>query len=246
VFNVHLEYSEKDSDTREKELRSLMSTLDRLLEKDPDAFNSNTANPDRKEPLFYANRAILFGDSNILPHKCGEHYWFVEALRKHYGYAVDVAMAATWNTTTGTMGMHDRMGQYGPGDIPNPFQQSSSWKTSPDHTSASVYPWWAATYRGKTGGLTGTGDRHDAIILIGKGWAYDDAVRDYKVMSDRSKVSPNNPSGGGVEMWRGGDSVTDGAGYAPNHDLGYGTTAGKPALHTDHRPITATLRIFVR
>ena len=35
------------------------------------------------------------------------------------------------------------------------------------------------------------------IILVGKGWAYDDAIRGYTVMSDRTGWTPNNPGGSG-------------------------------------------------
>jgi hypothetical protein len=243
VFNMHLEHRPKDSDHRRNEIDELISTIDRLLDRDPDAFNSDASNPHRRDPQFYQNRIIVLGDSNFMTHACGEHYWILKRLRDHYGYAIDVALVAMADGNH--LGMHDRMGALG-----DAYQSAGDWgsSTDPDHDPESVvYPWWAATHRGKTTAKNGKGQRYDVILLVGKGWAYDDPVRDYAVMSDRDDPSPVDPTGGGVEMYRGADNVYDGGGhYASNYSLGYGTTAGKPALHSDHQPVFARLRVFQR
>jgi hypothetical protein len=239
VFNVHLERHAPDSDHRIGELDSLISKIDRLLQVDPGAFNSDVENPGRTHPKFYQNRIIILGDANFMSHSCGEHYWILKKLRDHYGYAVDVSMIPVKGGDH--FGMHDTM------DPSGGYQSYENWRASPNYTSSSVYPWWAATYRGDTDRKNGKSERHDVILLIGKGWAYDDPVREYMIMSDRDDPSPLNPKGGGVEMWQSADNVTDGANnYAPNYSLGSGTTAGKPALHSDHQPVGAKLRIFLR
>jgi hypothetical protein len=67
------------------------------------------------------------------------------------------------------------------------------------------------------------------IILVGRGWASDDAVRSYLVMQDNDKFSTfavmesYNEVLGGVNMWPIG-TPTLAAGkkhYRPNHELGY-------------------------
>jgi hypothetical protein len=248
AFNLHLEYADKDSHTRLKEIRSLISTIDRLLEKDPDAFNSDRNNPDRRHPKFYQNRIVVLGDFNIHSHICGEHYWIVNELRKHFGYAVDVSQGGDL-TGDNHFGMHDHLGVLGADGVPDPYQSYADWRDWPNFTSQSIFPWWATSHRDRdfTTQKNSRDERYDGIILVGKGWAYDDPVRSYMIMSDRDDVSPLNPYGGGVEMWRGANLVTDGGNnYAPNYSLGYGTTAGKPALHSDHLPVGVKLRVFVR
>ena len=174
-----------------------------------------------------------------MSHSCGEHYWILKKLRNHYGYAVDVSMIPVKEGDH--FGMHDTI------DPSGGYQSYENWRASPNYTPSSVYPWWAATYRGDTDRKNGKSERHDVILLIGKGWAYDDPVREYMVMSDRDDPSPLNPKGGGVEMWQSADNVTDGNNnYAPNYSLGSGATAGKPALHSDHQPVGARLRILLR
>jgi hypothetical protein len=190
---------------------------------------------------------IVLGDFNMMAHSYGEHYWFLQELRERYGYAVDVSMAVDFVAQNDTFGLHDRSGVLDGSLRPKPYQSYEEWREAPIHNSSSDYPWWAGTYRAKTGGLAGKGERLDAVILVGKGWAYDDPVREYMVMSDRQNASPLNPDGGGVEMWMGGDAVVDGRNnYAPNHDLGFGTEPGKPALHSDHVPVGVRLRVFSR
>ncbi|RIK32804.1 MAG: hypothetical protein DCC55_36185, partial [Chloroflexi bacterium] len=247
VFNIHLEFEDdkwytlwSTSHHRWKEVNALMDTIDNLLAVDPDAFNSDVTNPGRRSPDFYANRMIIMGDFNMNAHTCGEHYWILEKLRQRYGYAVDVSMLPIANGNH--FAMHDRMGDL------SRWVSIGEWQANPIYSWNSLFPWWASTFRGQTPGPERKNERYDAIFLVGRGWAYDDPLLEYKVLSDRDHVSPMYPAGGGVEMWREATgSVTDGGtNYAPNYDLGYGRTAGKPALHTDHQPVLARLRVFMR
>jgi hypothetical protein len=94
------------------------------------------------------------------------------------------------------------------------------------------------------------GERLSLIVLVGRGWAYDDAVVDYSVMSDSNHFSPLNPSERGVEMWSDcrdeGGVAADERGFRPRYRLGCGTGRGAPALHTDHRPMGVRLRVLDR
>jgi hypothetical protein len=116
----------------------------------------------------------------------------------------------------------------------------------------SWYPWWAATAQNVDGGEQG-GSRYDVVFLVGRGWAYDDPVLSYKVMSHRDEASPMNGSfGGGVEL--GYDvgtcigNITDGNGnYAPKVSVnGCGTGEGAPAIRSDHIPVGVRLRVMGR
>jgi len=119
-------------------------------------------------------------------------------------------------------------------------------------------PWWAGTWRGKRAnvldGETTTTDRHDLIILAGRGWETDDPVRSYRVVQDanipsnyfaprKDSTCADSCSGRGVSLFPG---APGGPGdYAPRYSLlGHGSQAGSAALRTDHRPIGATLRIW--
>jgi len=260
VFNVHLEYNYPDSDDRYMEVKSLIDIVKSMMAKEPQAFNNSRS----RDPFHYQNRFVILGDTNISSHACGEHYVLTRLLREHFGYAVDVAMAAPGSIEK-NLAMHDR-GVYNPNSLlPVPFRSFASWLDMPDaqQFAQTEYPFWSRTFRGKTSKeFTNTldGERHDIIWLVGRGWAYDDPVLSYKVMSDSTRVTPMNPSGRGVEMWAGTDgdagggindgsqgSVRDGSplGYAPNYSL-TGRQRGKPALHSDHRPVGARVRIFTR
>jgi hypothetical protein len=268
VFNVHLEHNYPDSDDRYMEMQSLIDVIKSMLAAEPQAFNHGVPNdlPPNTNPYHYQNRIIIVGDTNIDSHACGEHYVLTRLLRENFGYAVDVAMAVN-GSIEGRFGMHD--GPYDPSTlVPIPFRSFANWQGLSDAVkfSQAEYPFWARTFRGKTSrefaSNSQDGERHDLVWLVGKGWAYDDAVLSYQIMGDSTRVTPTNPTGRGVEMWAGqpGDegpfddgtegSVPDNSplGYAPNHPL-YGTSGtqrGKPALHSDHRPVGARLRVFVR
>lgn len=128
-----------------------------------------------------------------------------------------------------------------------------------DHREDALAPWWATTARGTGGGIGTVSERYDMILLVGRGWAQDDAVLGYQVMVDRNKNIYNRhslleSSGRAVEMWDdcGRDAVYDqgdpnyqsGKSYRPNHDVGCGVQPGDTALYTDHRPVGARLRIW--
>lgn len=268
VFNVHLEYNYPDSDDRYMEMQSLIDIIKSMLAKEPQAFNNGVPgdSPRNSSAHHYQNRIIIMGDTNINTHACGEHYVLTRLLRENFGYAVDVAMAAQGSIEK-KLAMHD-VGVYNNGLVPIPFRSFANWQGMSEAAkfAQTEYPYWSRTFRGKTGREFATGsqdgERHDVVWLVGKGWAYDDPVLSYQVMSDSTRVTPMNPSGRGVEMWAGrpGDdggandgtegSVPDGSalGYAPNHPLysTNGTRRGKPALHSDHRPVGVRLRVFTR
>lgn len=282
VFNLHLESSKGAADfrARRNELDDAIRTIKDLLLADPRAFNAvGDTNPRGLD-----NRMILFGDFNTRTHECGEHYWFVRELREHFGYAVDTAMATPDRFGNATLGMHTRDDGYDPGpagwpvgfqyafwshpalvpawshEIPRnhtPFSRYSGQFT--DHRKDALHPWWASTGRTETGGYGQNGERYDFVVLVGLGWSLDDAVLEYKVMTDRNRNALNSGSlmdatGRAVEMWTdcSNDSVLDagdpdyveGLSYQPNWDVGCGTQPGSAALKTDHRPVGVRLRVW--
>jgi len=122
-----------------------------------------------------------------------------------------------------------------------------------------THPWWAATWWTNS-------HRHDAVILVGKGWLNDDPVRDYLVtqidldntQDDPDRANPfrvytddgkpiatcldpsptvwNNPCGIGAPY----------VAYAPWRKI-YGTASdigapGDKPMNTDHKPIMARVR----
>jgi hypothetical protein len=245
VFNLHLEFESskalpmgETAHHRWKEVDALIETMDDLLAEDPDAFNAAVNDANRRDPQHWQNRMIILGDFNMNAHACGEHYWILEKLRQHYGYAVDLSMLALANGDD--MAMHDQMG-----DLSH-WMSAGDWRNAPDTSPTSSYPWWASTYRGGSSAKNGKDERYDAIFLVGKGWSFDDPFLDYKVLSDRDDPSPMYPTGGGVEMWMAdpGNVTNGGNNYAPLWDLGWGVSAGQPALHTDHQPVLGRVRVF--
>lgn len=283
IVNVHLESSDGASDfmARRNELWDLVATIKDLLAAEPTAFNSD-GNPD---PLAPGNRIIILGDYNIRSHECGEHYWFVRELREQFGWAVDAAMAMPDLNGGATLGMHtsdagyywangfgypigfqyffwtnnDLVPAWVQEDPRNYTTQSRYRGLYNDHRRDALAPWWASTGRTKDPGIASTGERYDVIMLVGKGWANDDAVLNYQVMVDRNKNDGNRHSllensGRAVEMWAqcNDDAVFDsdeagyeaGKSYQPNHNVGCGTQPGDAALNTDHRPVGARLRIW--
>jgi hypothetical protein len=287
VYNAHLEASDgaADFNARWGEVTDMIATIKDQLAVDPQAFNragSPTAD-------FWQNRMIIVMDGNMRVHECGEHYWMLRRLREEFGYAVDVAMATPDLDGAATLGMHTNDAGYF-GAWPIAFQDgsftaaglapvqgwddeaatfgslnytdTSRYPVTADHRSNALYPWWAATGREKMA-FGGNTERYDMIFLVGRGWAYDDPVLQYAVMSDKNANDHNagsrlDDTGFGVEMWRPDDcnagGVLDegaagfiaGTSYQPDWDLGCGTAPGKPAMHTDHRPVGARLRVWVR
>lgn len=251
VVNLHLRDGSAKWHNRVNQLNDLIKKLKTLLKYAPSAFNSEN----KSAPHHYQNRIILLGDFNWSSHHCGEHYWFLRTLRESFGYAIDVSMAAM------DKDMHDTLGAMGPKGIPQGWESAKTWKQNP--AASTNYPWWMATYRGKSGKANERSDRYDAVLLVGAGWAYDDPVQDYEVMWDRNGRNPmNGDSKGGVEMSDTGTLVSPG-GYRPTYpvkchiglkgmkriceeNLSSPTRSGDPALDSDHLPIRARLRIFTR
>lgn len=284
VFNVHLEASEgaRDFAPRLGEVRSLMNKVDALLAAEPSAFNRAIGDTTRTNPHHAQNRFIIVGDWNIRAHECGEHYWILRMLRERYGYAVDVSMARADAAGSLKQSMHTGDASY-VGEVPGGYQHMwttdprqppawTSWQSTHDHAYDSAFPWWATDWRDKTSTPDLAGERLSMIVLVGKGWADDDPVLDYTVMSDSNYRSPMNLAARGIEMWRphtyrqypgglrelvqtcpdAGSVANDTRGYAPNYSLGCdgdaagGTNPGAPAMHTDHRPMGTRLRVWSR
>jgi endonuclease/exonuclease/phosphatase family metal-dependent hydrolase len=266
VFDVHLEASDgaRDFGARLAETRDLMGTIDALLAAQPEAFNrSGSANPKH-----YQNRIIILGDWNVRCHECGEHYWLLRELRDHYGYAVDTAMAVYDADGNLSYGMHNGNDGYDATGVPfdyqhmwadDPIGQWLAWNSpdTPHDRRDSDYPWWAADWRSKTGDdKSRSGERLSMVFLVGKGWAYDDAVLDYRLLNDRSVESPMHTDGRAVEQWVDCDTAgmanNDATSYAPNHWMGCSPTSaagsgpGAPALSGDHKPIGVRLRVWDR
>jgi hypothetical protein len=235
AVNLHLRDGSGAWINRVSQVKDLIKKLKKMLKDDPRAFNPKGDTRARH----HQNRIILMGDFNWSSHHCGEHYWTLEALRKAFGYAVDVAMAKDFD-------MHDVRGAINANGVPRGWQSSKSWKKNPASTPG--FPWWMATYRGTKNNGLGRSDRYDAIILVGKGWAYDDPVRSYEVAWDRGGRNPMTRSNrGGIEMSDTSNLVRN-TGYRPSHSLkpGVSPKRGSPALDSDHLPIRAKVRLFLR
>lgn len=236
VVNLHLRDNPEQWDNRITQMNDLLKKLKVMQQQRPQSFN---AAGDRSRQ-HYQNRIILMGDFNWSAHHCGEHYWLLKRLRDVYGYAMDVSMASDND-------MHDDEGAIGPNGIPGGWTSAKAW--SHGLGGFKDYPWWMASYRGKDPKMRqGRSDRYDAIVLVGRGWAYDDPVRDYEVQWDRIGKSLMTGRGSGVEMSIKGD-LTGRTGYRPRYNLlnpRRRTQSGDPALDSDHLPVRARLRLFVR
>jgi hypothetical protein len=242
-----------------------------MLVADPGAFNRAPATDTTRTSRYHSqNRFIIIGDWNVRAHECGEHYWMLRMLRQRYGYAVDVSMTAVDFAGSLKQGTHVGDGGYN-GEVPVDYQHHVTsdprlppawygWQSTHEHTFFSDFPWWAVDWRGQTSSANSVGERLSMIILVGGGWAYDDPVLAYSLMSDSNDVSPMNLDGQGVEMWRPDACSDEGAvanrgddqSYAPSYSLGCDTSAGggtrpgAPALHSDHKPMGVRLRIWNR
>ncbi len=259
VFNMHFD-SEVVTARSWFGIDRLISKVKTLMTRNPLAFNreGNTS------PLSSENRFIIFGDSNLSAHDCGEHYAMLRKLRENFGYAVDVAMAAA--PAEKWYGMHDN-GRYvystGGVYAPDPFVSVTDWRARfdnpvvwPDPLNSPDFPWWSSTWRGKTNGFSKRGERYDVVWLVGLGWASDDPVRVYTIMSDNHDTRGEfTRDGGCVRMWTGAlDSLNHpnwcgsdpSKTYRPNRALCSGTDCYRAALYTDHLPIGARLRVQSR
>jgi hypothetical protein len=161
-----------------------------------------------------------------------------------------------------------------PDGCPFQFEEVGHWQgepSSPDPNNPAVetgdkyavdpsqwYVWWAATSAGGNGS-----NRLDTIILVGRGWAYDDPLLRYGTVSDVNFVSfMNDYQGGGVEIMTPSDSwldrdcngddtpdlVTVPGSYSPTSRLANADEGeGEPVICSDHKPVGARLRVtFMR
>jgi len=138
---------------------------------------------------------ILAGDFNFMPHEVGEHRWFIRRLREEFGYAVDTA-AADRDSWANFYDMHAFRGATpSPDDgLPTSYTSGITWWGISQIANKfwwglgtawyHYFPYWATTYHGIGGNYGGSKgrERHDAVILVGQGWAKDDPVRKYLVM----------------------------------------------------------------
>jgi hypothetical protein len=236
VFGLHLlSGAGKDEfEGRRSEVNGIANRVEEILTKNGAAQLLNkdgTADLDAE-----GNRLVLVGDWNSYAHGCGEHYWLLRRLRERFGFAVDVAMADTDADHWG-YGMHNFTQNLDDKGLPVPYGDRGAWTELPGDkwvhpvaTSGTLsYPWYARTFRSTRAEASFGGDRHDMIILVGKGWASDDAVRAYNVMQDNDRYNPftvNDDFGlplGGVNMYgKGNAMLTVGKpNYRPNHELGW-------------------------
>jgi hypothetical protein len=254
---------------------------DRVTEMMPGAVEAKQFNKDgTTSRAASGNRMILVGDWNAYPHDCGEHYWLLRNLRERFGFALDVSMA-TFDGQQWSYGMHNYGTNTSSNNLPSPYARRGTWGSTdgdkwvfpPQLSGPLAFPWFARTFRGERADAGYGGERFDMIILVGRGWASDDAVRSYMVMQDNDRYSPfavmasYNEVLGGVNMWPQGEhTLAPGkTHYRPNHQLGYrycipgaankcpqgfpetalfDKEQGGPALFTDHIPIGARLRIL--
>ncbi len=286
VFSVHLNTGDADGeDERYYEVNALIEKMKAFRDLNPSSFYAAGLGSASE-----ATRIIIVGDTNMYTHECGENYWFLRRLRAEFGYAVDVGMADE-ESASSSYGMHNygastvsvapygfvpalfqRIGQWVDGvDLTGaPVSEANQWTWDPDPAPGALetFPWWARTFRSRTLGDKGWGDRHDLVILVGKGWANDDPVASYAVMQDHVRTTPDGScspfavSDGahclGVEMFhdgcttggfaipRPGHAVPDGNGnYRPHRAMCPGfDQEGMPAVRTDHRPVGVRLRVF--
>jgi len=280
-FNWHLFHEPDAFDARATNVENLIKSMKYLMARPADgsyapgacAFNKECVN----HPKHYANRILIVGDSNMRNHQCGEFAWTLRRLREEFGYAID-ASAAVVDPMDRTYDMHwsgapltdPRMSLWGScrqtggpwsktvnadgtlAGCPFQFQHRANWNEAVDFSTDSWYPWWAATAQDVDDSNKG-GGRFDMVVLVGRGWAYDDPVLTYRVMPHREEAAPTNGMlGGGVELGFNVDTcegpVANGNGnYAPNVSVnGCGTGEGVPAIRSDHIPTGARVRIWGR
>jgi hypothetical protein len=284
-FNWHLYYETPNFSQRRENVENMVKAIKYLMARPSSgrfplgacAFNKECKN----DPRHYANRIIIVGDSNMHNHRCGEFMWNIRRLREEFGYAVDVS-SATLDASNRTFDMQfsgapltdpnaeqfvhceangaskTAEGPAGTAGCPYHYQGLYNWNlnTAAGLNLASWYPWWAATSQNEHAHDNG-GERYDVVFLVGRGWAYDDPILSYRVLSHRDDPSPmaspmNGYLGGGIEAaYDVNDcvgNVADGHGnYAPNFQLrSCGVGEGSPAIRSDHVPIGARLRIWAR
>lgn len=155
-----------------------------------------------------------------------------------------------------------------PGGCSYGWETYEHWLASgTPHDADRNYMWWAAPSSAHGGG----GSRLDAIILVGRGWADDDPVREYAVMQNLPTSTPLSNDGTAVEIRRycnkdandplaavervcaGDQTCTETSrNYSPQFVVcgneptdGMEGGAGHTAFRSDHRPIGVRLRLLM-
>ncbi|HRK46545.1 MAG TPA: hypothetical protein PK324_13025, partial [Nocardioides sp.] len=263
---------------RRAELEAVIATIKAHMAAQP-GMSDAAGDP---SPTAAGHRVILAGDFNFYPHEVGEHRWFVRRLREEFGYAIDTA-AADRDSWANFYDMHAFRGAApSPDDgLPAPYTEGEHWQPvtslaykfwwgqGPEWSHH--FPYWATTYHGVDSdyGAGKERERHDAVLLVGKGWAKDDPVRKYIVM--HTTVQYDSPfaikDGQGrvlavdIAPYEANNdkdvpNVLDGRrNYAPQRPLSIEqqdgmlltdtacTAAGCAAIETDHIPVGVRLRV---
>lgn len=302
VYNTYLQHDDDPGDgigDRENQYEMLIANIvDYHLVERPFAFNTSGSS----SPEDAGNRFVILGDLNMRNHQCAESNRFVRKLRERFGYALDASMAITdaqdrtdlslpgvqyrtFDLHYNGLGITDPLvGFYGDCDASRhvlvqpgigPTGCTYGWETFTHWEAAGTpydvdrnYMWWAApsSLHG------GAGSRLDTIILVGRGWADDDPVREYAVMQNMPKSTPLFSDDAAVEIRRycNEDSDYPGAAtericagdqscaetsrsYSPEFpvcdkevvDVSHLAGAGHTAVRTDHKPVGVRLRMLM-
>jgi hypothetical protein len=108
-FNWHLYHPDEAYTERQSQIDLFIKRVKYLISRPGDgalpagacAFNKEC----RGDPKHAGNRIIVVGDTNARNHECAEFAWFLRALRKEFGYAIDVS-AAVVDRNRRTFDMH--------------------------------------------------------------------------------------------------------------------------------------------
>lgn len=270
VYSVILEPGDDNHEAwhRRIDLETMIDVIKQHLAAEPSMFNAEGSS----SPFAAGNRIILAGDFNWYPHDYGENRWFVRKLRENFGYAIDTA-AADRDSYANLYDMHQFRGNpFSPSDrdYPHGYTSRGEYNDLDDLSEAywwgtgtiwpHRYPYWASTYHGETSTYRNAGERHDAIVLVGRGWSNDDPVRSYVHMHTTTEYdSPfamKDDAGRvlavDIAPWGDGD-VPNSSGvrhYDPQFDI-HGdrysadtcTQSGCAAFESDHIPVAVRLRI---
>jgi hypothetical protein len=201
--------------------------------------------------------------------------WYNRTLDLHYsGAPITDPNQGKYGDCSDASWAHPRPGSHGSATgCPYRYEHVSAWKSEPSAPApgnpsietgqkyavdpSQWYPWWGGTSSGGGGG-----SRLDVIILVGRGWAYDDPLLRYTPVSDVNFVShANDYTGGGAEIMKPDEAawndwnpeckmegspnlVTVPGSYSPSFALISAPDGeGAPFVCTDHKPIGARLRL---
>jgi hypothetical protein len=294
LYNTYFQHDADGGDgigDRESQYEELIANIATYHLRDY-PFSFNTAGS--SSPTAPGNRFILIGDMNMRNHQCAESNRLVRKLRETFGYALDVSMAITDaqdRTDLDIPGVQHRTfdTHYSGASLTRPntgqyFTCSSETgvhTTQPSTRRACPYLWettqyWAANGRNRSvtgqyqwwagpgSNYGGGSSRLDAVILVGRGWASDDPVREYAVVQSYPTPTPLVPEANGVEIRNfcatgnadeheerlcvgDPDCAMTSGNYSPEFQVCSGEEmgAGHTAFRSDHKPVGVRLRVFM-